>query len=84
MLNMGTMVIDYSDLVATVSRLSAIEYPNWIETKRRLQILASSVQLGTDSLNYEGSITLATSSDLDIDGGDKLLEIAHCRGPDPL
>ncbi|RXH88020.1 hypothetical protein DVH24_037665 [Malus domestica] len=71
---MATMVICCSDLATAVNVLSAIEYPNWIGTKRRLQILALS----------EGSKTLATSSDLGIDGEDELLEIARCRGLDPL
>ncbi|RXH90788.1 hypothetical protein DVH24_035552 [Malus domestica] len=84
MLNMATIVINCADLVAAVSGLSAIEYPNQIGTNRRLQIFSSSIQLGTNSLNQEGSITLATSSDLGIDGRDELLETARCRGPDLL
>ncbi|TQD76320.1 hypothetical protein C1H46_038151 [Malus baccata] len=66
MLNMATMVIEYSDLAVAVNGLFAIKYPDRIGMKRRLQILASSVQLGTNSLNQKGSITLATSSKLSL------------------
>ncbi|RXH87671.1 hypothetical protein DVH24_034571 [Malus domestica] len=65
------MVIDCSDLAAAVNGLSATEYLDRIGTKRRLQIL-------------EGFVTLATSSDLGIDGRDELLEITRCCEPDPL